>query len=308
MIAVMKYEHRFAILECLIMQRWTRRARPEGQQPNVSQISRSLTRKARYGILSSHYNLMSFYASHEEESFQLARQVGEQMTSCMRKRWEMRNNGSKNEVGETSGVASKFGVADPIIVKLKGKPAHNSKVRKPWAPRKCNHWKGIGHNKRTCSKLSSNKCGLEPICNIKGSANLHLVQEFFKRIFRDTVDTVNMVFETVVQGKRIVVMPDHLAKILKFKRPQPDEAQYPYKKSVVRKPEREEIWPTLCEKGCEPDEDGKILLRDLKDDFLILHHIFGGMYTLHPHVARSIWNRLQCYLLCTMGINRMSPG
>ncbi|KAH7857707.1 hypothetical protein Vadar_015598 [Vaccinium darrowii] len=157
MIVVMKYEHLLAIPPCLIMQRWTRRARPEAQQPTIGEISRTLTRTARYGILSSDYNLMSFYASHEEESFQQARQVGEQMTSWTRKRWEMRNNGSKNEVGATSVVASKFGVADPVVVKPKGRPAHNYTSPKQRAPRKCKHCKVIGHDKRTCPKLLSNK-------------------------------------------------------------------------------------------------------------------------------------------------------
>ncbi|KAH7835624.1 hypothetical protein Vadar_028053 [Vaccinium darrowii] len=86
MISIMKYEHLLAIPDSLIMQRWTRRARP--QQPIVGQISPSMTSMARYGILSSGYNLMSFYASHAHESFQHVRQVSHEMTSWMRDRWE----------------------------------------------------------------------------------------------------------------------------------------------------------------------------------------------------------------------------
>ncbi|KAG5552344.1 hypothetical protein RHGRI_010431 [Rhododendron griersonianum] len=63
MIVVMKYEHLLTIPSSLVMRRWTRCARPMAQQPNHGQMSRTASCTARYGILSSGYNLMSFYAS-----------------------------------------------------------------------------------------------------------------------------------------------------------------------------------------------------------------------------------------------------
>ncbi|XP_058203044.1 protein FAR1-RELATED SEQUENCE 5-like [Rhododendron vialii] len=73
MIVVMKYEHLPTIPPSLVMRRWTRCGRPLTQQPNVCQISRSISHMARYGILSSGYKLMSFYASHAQDSFEDAR-------------------------------------------------------------------------------------------------------------------------------------------------------------------------------------------------------------------------------------------
>ncbi|KAG5540900.1 hypothetical protein RHGRI_020966 [Rhododendron griersonianum] len=92
MIVVMKYEHLSSIPPSLVMQRWTRSGQPPAQQQNVGQISRSISHTARYEILSSGYKLMSFYASHAQNSFKDARQVEHEMTSWMRKRWEMGKN------------------------------------------------------------------------------------------------------------------------------------------------------------------------------------------------------------------------
>ncbi|KAG5553588.1 hypothetical protein RHGRI_011469 [Rhododendron griersonianum] len=123
MIVVIKYEHLSTIPPSLVMRRWTRSCRPPAQQPIVGQISRSISHTARYGILSSGYKLMSFYASHAQDSFEDARQVEHEMTSWMRKRWEMGKNKECNtEIGEPSDGQTLFGVADPPVVKTKGNP------------------------------------------------------------------------------------------------------------------------------------------------------------------------------------------
>ncbi|KAI8522302.1 hypothetical protein RHMOL_RhmolUnG0005600 [Rhododendron molle] len=157
MIVVMKYEHLLVIPRSLLMRRWTRSARPAAQHSTVAQISRTLTHMTRYGILSSRYNLMSFYASHAQDSFEDARQLEHQMTSWMRKSWETRNSKEcRAMVGKASCVQSLFGVADLLVVKTKGNPRKNANAPKSRKPRKCRHCKLVGHDKRTCQKLSSN--------------------------------------------------------------------------------------------------------------------------------------------------------
>ncbi|KAI8572373.1 hypothetical protein RHMOL_Rhmol01G0193400 [Rhododendron molle] len=127
MIVVMKYEHLSSIPPSLVMQRWTRSARPPVEQPNIDEISRSIYHMARYGILSSGYKLMSFYAAHAQDSFEDARQVEHKMTSWMRKWWEMRKNKDCNaEIGEPSDGNTLFGVSDPPVVKTKGNPGKKS--------------------------------------------------------------------------------------------------------------------------------------------------------------------------------------
>ncbi|KAI8574614.1 hypothetical protein RHMOL_Rhmol01G0367800 [Rhododendron molle] len=156
MIMVMKYEHLSSIPPSLVMQRWTRSAQPPAKQPNIGEISRSISHTARYGILSSGYKLMSFYAAHAHDSFEDARQVEHEMTSWMRKRWEMRKNKECNaEIGEPIDGNTLFGVSDPRVVKTKGNPGKNSTAQHSRNPRKCSHCKCRGHNKRTCPKLSS---------------------------------------------------------------------------------------------------------------------------------------------------------
>ncbi|XP_058211527.1 protein FAR1-RELATED SEQUENCE 5-like [Rhododendron vialii] len=156
MIVVMKYEHLPTILLSLVMRRWTRCGRPLTQQPNVCQISRSISHMARYGILSSGYKLMSFYASHAQDSFEDARQVVHEMTSWIRKRWEMGKNKECNtEIGKSSDGQILFGVGDPPVVKTKGNPGKKSSAQHSRNPRKCSHCKCRGHDKRTCPKLSS---------------------------------------------------------------------------------------------------------------------------------------------------------
>ncbi|KAG5564758.1 hypothetical protein RHGRI_000833 [Rhododendron griersonianum] len=99
---------------------------------------------------------MSFYATHAQDSFEDARQVEHEMTSWMRKRWEMRKNKECNaEIGEPSDGNTLFGVSDPPVVKTKGNPGKNSTAQHTRNPRKCSHCKCRGHDKRTCPKLSS---------------------------------------------------------------------------------------------------------------------------------------------------------
>ncbi|KAH7860827.1 hypothetical protein Vadar_018453 [Vaccinium darrowii] len=111
-----------------------------------------MTSMARYGILSSGYNLMSFYASQTHESFQRARQVEHEMTSSMREHWEMVKKQHTTEDGGPSSVGSLFGVGDPVKVKTKGNPGKKFEEKQTRKGRKC---KTIGHDKRTCPKLKS---------------------------------------------------------------------------------------------------------------------------------------------------------
>ncbi|KAI8551617.1 hypothetical protein RHMOL_Rhmol06G0199800 [Rhododendron molle] len=156
MIVVMKYEHLSSIPPSLVMQRWTRSAQPQAEQPNIGEISRSISHTARFGILSSGYKLMSFYAAHAQDSFEDARQVEHEMTSWMRKRWEMtKNKECIAQIGEPIDGNTLFGVSDPRVVKTKGNPGKNSTAQHSRNPRKCSHCKCRGHDKRTCPKLSS---------------------------------------------------------------------------------------------------------------------------------------------------------
>ncbi|KAG5530689.1 hypothetical protein RHGRI_025601 [Rhododendron griersonianum] len=71
---------------------------------------------ARYEILSSGYNLMSFYASHGQDSFQDVREAEYEMASWMRKRWERKNNkDNKTDIDEASNGQLLFGVGDPLV-------------------------------------------------------------------------------------------------------------------------------------------------------------------------------------------------
>ncbi|KAI8530690.1 hypothetical protein RHMOL_Rhmol11G0079100 [Rhododendron molle] len=155
-IVVMKYEHLLTIPPSLVMRRWTRCARPVAQQPNHGQMSRTASQTARCGILSSGYNLMLFYASQGQDSFEDAREVEYEMTSWMRKRWERKKNKDWNtEIGEASNGQFIFGVGDPLVVKTKGNPGKKSSAQHYQNPRKCSHCECRGHDKRTCPKLSS---------------------------------------------------------------------------------------------------------------------------------------------------------
>ncbi|KAI8537876.1 hypothetical protein RHMOL_Rhmol09G0058300 [Rhododendron molle] len=156
MIVVMKYEHLLTIPLSLVMRRWTRCARPVDQQLNHVQMSRTASQTARYGILSSGYNLMSFYASQGQDSFEDAREVEYEMTSWMRKRWERKKNKEwDTEIGQASNGQFIFGVGDPLVVKTKGNPGKKLSAQHYQNPKKCSNCKCRGHDKRTCPKLSS---------------------------------------------------------------------------------------------------------------------------------------------------------
>ncbi|KAH7857546.1 hypothetical protein Vadar_013869 [Vaccinium darrowii] len=142
MIMVMKQEQLLAIPPSLVIRRWTRSACLEAHHPMVGLIPQSLssTHAARYGVLSSGYNLMSFYASHSRDSFEDVKDLGHEMTSWMRKRWEMgKNKECTTSLGETSYVQDLFGVGDPFVAKTKGNPGKNSTAPNSRKPRQCRH-------------------------------------------------------------------------------------------------------------------------------------------------------------------------
>ncbi|KAG5532371.1 hypothetical protein RHGRI_026863 [Rhododendron griersonianum] len=115
----------------------------EGEgEGSVSSVDDSLPQTARYGILSSGYNLISFYASHGQDSFEDAREAEYEMTSWMRKRWERKNNkDNKTDIGEASNGQLLFGVGGPLVVKTKGNPGKNSSAQHYPNPRKCSNCK-----------------------------------------------------------------------------------------------------------------------------------------------------------------------
>lgn len=130
---------------------------------------------------------------------------------------------------------------------------------------------------------------LEPMCSIKGRANMTLVREFFAGIDVSTVGLANKSLVTVVRGTRIVITPDAFAKFKKFIRPLAHEPQFPYQKGDKRTSWKE-IWPTLCRDGREPNENDIIMLRDLRRDFLFLHHMFWWNVNPRPprlHVTKD---------------------
>ncbi|KAF7153592.1 hypothetical protein RHSIM_Rhsim01G0154000 [Rhododendron simsii] len=130
-------------------------ARAVAEQPNHGQMSPTALQMDRYGILSSGFNLMSFYASHGQDKFEDAREVEYKITSWKRKRWERKKNKDCNtEIGEASNGQFKFGVGDPLVVKTKGNPGKNSSAQHYQNPRKCSQCKCRGHDKRTCQKFT----------------------------------------------------------------------------------------------------------------------------------------------------------
>ncbi|KAL7265415.1 hypothetical protein ACSBR1_003232 [Camellia fascicularis] len=75
MVAVMKSEQLMCIPPSCVLKRWTRRARSGYQQPSLTQISSPLKQTARFGILSSCFSEMSYYASHADNDFEEAREM-----------------------------------------------------------------------------------------------------------------------------------------------------------------------------------------------------------------------------------------
>ncbi|KAF7154265.1 hypothetical protein RHSIM_Rhsim01G0086900 [Rhododendron simsii] len=133
-IAVMKFQQLVSIPTSCVVQRWTRSARSSSPQPGLAKIPNLLTQTTRYGILSSAFNLLSYYASHTDKDFVEAREVGFQMMCEMKNRWEMRNA----DKGEEKNSATKlFGIRDPKVVKTKGNPGGSSSASKIPTARKC---------------------------------------------------------------------------------------------------------------------------------------------------------------------------
>ncbi|XP_058197504.1 protein FAR1-RELATED SEQUENCE 5-like [Rhododendron vialii] len=151
-ITVMKFQQLVSIPMSCVVQRWTRSARSSNPQPSLTKIPNLLTQTTRYGILSSSFNLLSYYASHTDKDFMEAREAGFQMMSEMKKRWELRNA----DKGEEKNSATKlFGIRDPKVVKTKGNPGGPSSASKLPTARKCGNCRSIGHTKRTCKKVKA---------------------------------------------------------------------------------------------------------------------------------------------------------
>ncbi|XP_028069603.1 protein FAR1-RELATED SEQUENCE 5-like [Camellia sinensis] len=128
----------------------TRAASKDGQQWPQPSIDSTTTQTARYGILSSSYNEMCFYASQSTEGFKEAKDACLPMTSWMKELYERNLNDGNGDKGKHS-FPRQFGVEDPDVVKTKGNPG--------WASsnccrlRKCGNCKCIGHTKRTFPKV-----------------------------------------------------------------------------------------------------------------------------------------------------------
>ncbi|XP_028113007.1 uncharacterized protein LOC114311143 [Camellia sinensis] len=133
-----------------VLHRWTRVASKDGQQWPQPSIDSTATQTARYGILSSSYNEMCFYASQSTKGFKEARDACLPMTSRVKELYERNLNDGNGDKGKHS-FPQQFGVEDPDVVKTKGNPRRaTSNCRRP---RKYGNYKCIGHTKRTCPKV-----------------------------------------------------------------------------------------------------------------------------------------------------------
>ncbi|KAL7164412.1 hypothetical protein ACSBR2_040344 [Camellia fascicularis] len=138
MIVVMKSEQLMCIPPSCVLQRWTRRGRSKCQQLSLTQICSTLTQTTRFGILSSCFSEMSYYASQADKEFEEAREIAFQLTSQMKKRWAMRKEGNA-EAGDRNIAPKLYGVGDPNVVKTKGNPGGTSSMGKPPKPRRCGY-------------------------------------------------------------------------------------------------------------------------------------------------------------------------
>ncbi|KAH7845688.1 hypothetical protein Vadar_004870 [Vaccinium darrowii] len=160
MISVMKREQLRQIPPGCVLSRWMRPTMQNGHEgPFLWNDSTTVTQSTRYGMLSSTFNMVPYYASHLDKEFDEVRKVALQMMCQVRKKWEtkdwvddMATNGNA-ECGDGEGRVDLFGVGDPVIVRTKGNPGGSSSAAAPRKPRRCSHCRSIGHTKRTCKKL-----------------------------------------------------------------------------------------------------------------------------------------------------------
>ncbi|KAL7252834.1 hypothetical protein ACSBR1_007399 [Camellia fascicularis] len=173
MVTVMKFEQLMCIPPSCVLKRWTRRGRSGYQQPNLTQISSTLTQTARFGILSLCFSEMSYYASHADNNFEEAREMAFQMTLKMKKCWAMRTE-YNTKVGDKNIAPKLCGVGDPNVVKTKGNPGGTSSMGKPPKPRRCGYCRSIGHTNRRCKKLASTSLREGSDSNIETFMNTEL--------------------------------------------------------------------------------------------------------------------------------------
>ena len=133
MIYVMKCEHMTEIPPTCVMLRWTKTAAKRDLNRFQSQLYATLTQPSRFGILSSAFNEMCYYASQTNEGFEEAWEVSRYLTSRMKKLCA--TNTHDNDEGK--GSVALFGVLDPKKVKTKGNPGGTSAPGKPQKPRRC---------------------------------------------------------------------------------------------------------------------------------------------------------------------------
>ncbi|XP_028087230.1 protein FAR-RED IMPAIRED RESPONSE 1-like [Camellia sinensis] len=130
MICVMKVENLTQIPPTCVLHRWTRAASKDGQQWPQPSIDSTTTQTTRYGILSSSYNEMCFYASQSTEGFKEARDACLPMTSRMKELYERKLNDGNGDKGKHS-FPRQFGVKDPDVVRFSRTVGTNSDVDTP---------------------------------------------------------------------------------------------------------------------------------------------------------------------------------
>ncbi|KAH7858746.1 hypothetical protein Vadar_027546 [Vaccinium darrowii] len=160
MISVMKRENLRQIPPGYVLPRWMRRIMEDSHQGQfVCNDSTTITQTARYGMLSSTLNLVSYYASHFNMEFDEVRKVALEMMCQFKKKWETKEwvddmaDKGNHDGGAAEGHVDFFGVGDLVIVRTKGNPGGPSLTAAPRKPRRCSRCRSIGHTKRTCKKL-----------------------------------------------------------------------------------------------------------------------------------------------------------